>query len=61
MPTGGSARYSSPLSVLDFVKVISVVALDGPAVQEVALHAEVLARAEGLDGHAEAAKMRVEG
>lgn len=61
MPTGGSARYSSPLSVLDFVKVISVVALDGPAVQEVAPHAEVLARAEGLDGHAEAAKMRVEG
>lgn len=59
MPTGGSARYSSPLSVLDFIKVMSVVALDDKAVQEVAPQAEIIARAEGLDGHAEAAKLRV--
>lgn len=60
MPTGGSARYSSPLSVLDFIKVISIVALDNPTVQEVAPSAEVLARAEGLDGHAGAAKLRID-
>lgn len=60
MPTGGSARYSSPLSVLDFIKVISVVGLDARGVRDVAGHAEKIARAEGLDGHAEAAKMRVE-
>lgn len=60
MPTGGSARYSSPLSVLDFVKIVSVVGLDGPSVRKVAGQAEVLARAEGLDGHANAAKLRRE-
>lgn len=58
MPTGGSARYSSPLSILDFVKVISVVGLDPGAVREIAPHAEVIARSEGLDGHANAAKLR---
>ncbi|PXF44085.1 Histidinol dehydrogenase [Gracilariopsis chorda] len=58
MPTGGSARFSSPLSVLDFVKIVSVVGLDAPAVREIAGHAEKVARAEGLDGHANAAKMR---
>lgn len=58
MPTGGSARFSSPLSVLDFIKVISVVGLDAATVREVAPHAERIARAEGLDGHANAAAMR---
>lgn len=58
MPTGGSARYSSPLSVVDFVKIISVVGLDSQTVREVAPHAEALARSEGLDGHALAAGLR---
>jgi histidinol dehydrogenase len=58
MPTGGSARFSSPLSVLDFIKVISVVGLDPESVRSVAPHAECIARAEGLDGHANAAAMR---
>jgi histidinol dehydrogenase len=58
MPTGGSARFSSPLSVLDFIKVISVVGLDPATVREMAPHAECVARAEGLDGHAKAAAMR---
>lgn len=58
MPTGGSARYSSPLSVWDFVKIVSIVALDGRTVRAVAPHAEAIARAEGLDGHAKAAMMR---
>lgn len=60
MPTGGSARYSSPLSVLDFVKVMSVVGLDPATVKEMAGCAEIIARAEGLDGHANAAQMRLE-
>jgi histidinol dehydrogenase len=58
MPTGGSARFSSPLSVLDFIKVISVVGLDPATVREMAPQAECVARAEGLDGHAKAAAMR---
>eukprot|EP00173_Palmaria_palmata_P004081 Plantae.Rhodophyta-Palmaria_palmata.ctg4825.p1 GENE.Plantae.Rhodophyta-Palmaria_palmata.ctg4825~~Plantae.Rhodophyta-Palmaria_palmata.ctg4825.p1 ORF type:complete len:325 (+),score=64.62 Plantae.Rhodophyta-Palmaria_palmata.ctg4825:85-975(+) len=58
MPTGGSARFSSPLSVLDFIKVISIVGLDAVTVREIAPHAEIIARAEGLDGHANAAALR---
>lgn len=58
MPTGGSARFSSPLSVLDFIKVISIVGLDARTVREIAPHAEIIARAEGLDGHANAAALR---
>ncbi|CDF33054.1 histidinol dehydrogenase [Chondrus crispus] len=60
MPTGGSARYSSPLSVLDFIKVMSVVGLDDTTVKRIAVDAERIARAEGLDGHAEAARMRAQ-
>lgn len=58
MPTGGSARYSSPLSVLDFIKVMSVVALDPKTVREISVDAEEIARSEGLDGHGNSAMMR---
>lgn len=58
MPTGGSARYSSPLSVLDFVKIISVVGLDRDTVRKISVDAEAIARAEGLDAHGNAAMMR---
>lgn len=60
MPTGGSAKFSSPLSVLDFVKIISVVGLDSDTVRDISKDAEIIARAEGLDGHANAAMMRKE-
>ncbi len=60
MPTGGTARYSSPLSILDFIKIISVVALDEGTVREIAPKAEAIARAEGLDAHANAAALRKE-
>lgn len=60
MPTGGSARYSSPLSVLDFIKVISVVGLDAKTVRDISVDAEAIARAEGLDGHGNSAMMRKE-
>jgi histidinol dehydrogenase len=58
MPTGGSARYASPLSVLDFVRITSLVALDSAATQTIAPHAARLAKAEQLDAHAAAAEVR---
>jgi len=58
MPTGGSARFAGPLSVSDFVKVTSVVGVGSREVPALAKVAEVMARAEGLDGHAEAARLR---
>lgn len=58
MPTEGSARYASPLSVADFVKRISLIALGGEAGARLAAQAAVLARGEHLTAHAAAAEMR---
>jgi len=58
MPTGGSARFASPLNVWDFVKIVSLVALDEKTAQAVGPVAATLAQAEGLDGHANAALLR---
>lgn len=58
MPTGGSARFAGPLSVSDFVKVTSVVGVGAAEVPALAGVAEVMARAEGLGAHAEAARLR---
>ena len=59
MPTGGSARFASPLNVWDFVKIVSLIALDETTVQAIGPTAGALANAEGLDGHANAAFMRM--
>ncbi len=58
MPTEGTARYASPLSVADFVKRISLVALSAEAGVRLSAAAAELARAEGLTAHAAAAEMR---
>jgi histidinol dehydrogenase len=59
LPTGGSARFSSPLSVEDFLKVSNIVALDKSTMQELSQAAIVIARAEGLDAHAQAVALHV--
>jgi len=59
MPTEGSARYASPLSVADFVKRISLVALTAPAGERLSDPAVILAHSEGLTAHAAAAEMRL--
>ena len=59
LPTGGTARYASPLGVYDFVKRTSIIRY---APQRLARDADAiiaLAEAEGLFGHAEAVRMRV--
>jgi histidinol dehydrogenase len=58
MPTEGSARYASPLSVADFVKRISLIALTREAGARLSGPAAVLARGEGLTAHAAAADLR---
>ena len=60
MPTGGSARFSSPLGVYDFLKVTSVVSLDQAALAELGPAAMVIARAEGFTAHARAIERRLE-
>lgn len=58
MPTGGSARFASPLNVWDFLRIISVVGLNAPAAAELGRQADIIARAEGLDAHALAGRLR---
>jgi histidinol dehydrogenase len=58
MPTGGSARFSSPLNVWDFVRLTSLIALDSGTTTQIAPLAAQIAQAEGLDGHAGAALAR---
>jgi histidinol dehydrogenase len=59
LPTGGSARFNSPLGVADFLKVNNIVALDKPALRELSRAAMVIAKAEGLDAHAQAVEKRL--
>ena len=58
MPTGGTARFASPLNVMDFVKISSLIALDESTGRELSKLAAIIARAEGLTGHAAAADYR---
>ncbi len=58
MPTGGTARFASPLNLLSFVKVTSLIALNQDAARELGAPAQIIAKAESLDAHAAAAKLR---
>jgi histidinol dehydrogenase len=58
MPTGGTARFASALSVRNFLRVSPFLNLSERAFLELASDAAELARAEGLDGHAAAADRR---
>ncbi len=51
LPTGGTARFSSPLGVYDFVKRISVLNFDGKALAKYGKPAAEFAAMEGLDAH----------
>jgi histidinol dehydrogenase len=59
MPTGGTARFSSPVNVDDFVKIISVFALGPDDLRQAGPPAVVLARAESLEAHARAVECRL--
>ncbi|MBI4496945.1 MAG: histidinol dehydrogenase, partial [Chloroflexi bacterium] len=60
MPTGSTARFSSPLNVNDFLKVISLVALNRATLAQIGPAAARIARAEGLTAHARAIEARLE-
>ena len=60
LPTGGTARFSSPLSVDDFVKKSSVISYSYEALEIDGPTAMLIADAEGLDAHARAVSLRLE-
>lgn len=61
LPTGGAARFSSPLGVADFFKKINVVSYEFSALRSDAPHVVRLARKEGLVAHAQAVLLRTRG
>lgn len=58
LPTGGTARFFSPLSVDDFVKKSSVIMYNKPALKRDGRVASRIAEIEGLEAHSEAVKIR---
>jgi histidinol dehydrogenase len=60
LPTGGAARFSSPLGVADFLKRTNVVSYGIRALQKDAPHVVRLAEREGLGAHAQAVRERTE-
>lgn len=59
LPTARSARFSSGLGVLDFMKRTSILKLDAAALDALAPAAMVLARAEGLEAHRRSVEIRL--
>ena len=59
LPTGGTARFSSPLGVYDFQKRSSVIEVSEAGAQTLGAIAAELAYGEGLQAHARAAEMRL--
>ena len=61
LPTAGTARFSSPLGVYDFQKRTSVIEVSARGAAALGPIAATLARGEGLEAHARAAELRLEG
>jgi histidinol dehydrogenase len=59
LPTSGTARFSSPLGVYDFIKRTSLIGYTKTALQKNADAVTILAEMEDLDAHAEAVKIRL--
>ncbi|HEY55599.1 MAG TPA: histidinol dehydrogenase [Dehalococcoidia bacterium] len=59
LPTEATARFSSPLNILDFVKFTSLVGVSKAELKKLARAAATIARAEGLEAHAKAAEKRL--
>ncbi|WP_377887743.1 histidinol dehydrogenase [Alkalihalobacillus sp. R86527] len=60
LPTNGTARFSSPLSVDDFIKKSSVISYSKEALMKNGKSIAALAKLEGLDAHARAIELRLE-
>ncbi|MBB5022603.1 histidinol dehydrogenase [Desulfurispira natronophila] len=59
LPTGGTARFFSPLSVDDFIKKSSLIYYTQAGLEEVARDVEILTAMEGLDAHGRSVSYRV--
>ena len=60
LPTNGTARFFSPLSVDDFIKKTSLISFSKDALEKVHTEIEAFAKSEGLTAHANSIKVRFE-
>ncbi len=60
LPTGGSARFYSPLNVENFLKRSSIISLSPKGMDELAKACALLAKTEGLDAHQRSVEIRLE-
>jgi len=60
LPTGGTARFSSPLNIMDFIKFINMVDVDEAKLNQLGQTAAIIARAERFEAHARAVEKRLE-
>jgi histidinol dehydrogenase len=58
LPTSGTARFSSPVGVYDFIKRTQFIQYSAAALEKEAQYVTTLARVEGLEGHARAIEAR---
>jgi histidinol dehydrogenase len=59
LPTGGAARFASPLGAYDFLKRTSIIGASAAALARLAPETARLARMEGFEGHARAMELRL--
>ncbi|UCB43161.1 MAG: histidinol dehydrogenase [Dehalococcoidales bacterium] len=59
LPTEGTARFSSPLNITDFIKLVNVVTVEQDNLEELGEAAATIARAEGFEAHAQAVERRL--
>lgn len=59
LPTGGTARFSSPLGVYDFQKRSNLICLSPAGLKILSAPAKTLAEMEGLQGHGQAVSLRI--
>lgn len=60
LPTSGAARHTGGLSVHKFLKCVTWQSVSAPALTDLAQATAVISRAEGMEGHARAAEMRLD-
>ena len=61
LPTSGTARFSSPLGVYDFIKRTSLISYTREALQNSGKTVQLLAEMEDLGGHKNSVKLRLDG
>lgn len=60
LPTGGTARFYSPLGVENFLKKSSIIAFSAAAINEIGEACALIANTEGLDAHEASVRCRIQ-